>query len=144
MKKVILSFLAASSLFVFLAQPAFAGPLTDAIKRLDNSVGTEKTGLQGGSEQSLSDVISMVITAILSLVGTIFFVFTIYAGVLWMTAQGDEEKVTRAKGIITAAVIGMVITLSAYAITYFVGSKLNKAAAPGAAASSVPSFTARV
>jgi len=37
-----------------------------------------------------------------------------------MTAGGEDEKVTKAKDILQAAVIGLVITLSAYSITYFV------------------------
>ena len=49
----------------------------------------------------------------------------IYAGVLWMTARGDETKTEKARNIIIATVIGLFITVSAYAITKFVTSKLN-------------------
>jgi len=41
----------------------------------------------------------------------------IYAGYLWMLARGNEQEVEKAKNIIIYAVIGLVVVLSAYAIT---------------------------
>ena len=97
--------------------------LKDARGFLDQAAKTEKTGLSS----DLSDTIATVIKAILALVGTAFLVLTIYAGVLWMTAAGEEAKIEKAVGILKASVIGLVIIMSAYAITYFVTSKLGGA-----------------
>jgi len=44
---------------------------------------------------------------------------------MWMTAQGNEDKVSKAKDMITQAIIGLAITLGAYAITAFVTGKLS-------------------
>ena len=63
---------------------------------------------------------SKLILVVLSLVGIIFLVLTIYGGILWMTAGGKEEQVKKAGNIITRAVIGLVIVVLAYAITYFI------------------------
>jgi len=90
---------------------------------LDQSANTSKTGLSA----DLGDTVATVIKAVLALVGTIFLILTIYAGILWMTAQGNEEQVTKAVGIIKASVIGLIIIMSAYAITFFVTSKLTGA-----------------
>ena len=49
----------------------------------------------------------------------------IYAGVLWMTAAGNEGQVTKAKNIIITSVIGTVIIAAAYAITNFVFDALS-------------------
>jgi hypothetical protein len=68
---------------------------------------------------------STVITTALSLVGSIFLGLMIYAGILWMTAAGEEDKVTKAKNILKAAIIGLAVTMSAYAITAFVTGKLS-------------------
>jgi hypothetical protein len=43
-----------------------------------------------------------------------------------MTAQGNEEQVGKAKNLITAAVIGLIIVVSAYAITAYIGGKLTE------------------
>ena len=59
-------------------------------------------------------------TLILSFTGTLFLALTIYAGILWMTASGNEEQVTKATGIIKMAVIGLIICMAAYSITYFI------------------------
>lgn len=82
---------------------------------------TKGTGLSG----DLEGTAAVVITTALSLVGTIFLGLTIYAGIRWMTAQGAEEKVTKAKNTMEAAIIGLVITLLAYAITSFVTNRLT-------------------
>lgn len=117
-----------------LSLPVFVSAvgLNDATTVLNNVAGTEKTGLSG----SLADTVSTVIKAVLALVGTMFLVLTIYAGILWMTAQGNDEMVTKAVGIIKASVIGLVIIMSAYAITFFVTSKL--VGATGTSNQSVP------
>lgn len=44
-----------------------------------------------------------------------FFVL-IMGGIRWITAGGDKEGTTKAQGIITAAVIGLILIFSVYAI----------------------------
>jgi hypothetical protein len=76
---------------------------------------------------SFAQILETVISAFLSLLGIIFLVLIIYAGFGWMTAQGDEEKVTKAKDTLTRAIIGLIIIIAAYSITYFVFSVLPAA-----------------
>jgi hypothetical protein len=56
--------------------------------------------------------------------GTIFFILVVYAGLMWMTAVGNEENIKKAQSILKTAIIGLIIVLSAYAITKFIGSSL--------------------
>lgn len=121
MKKIILT-LSMLTLFLFGSFVTAQG-LQDATGRLQEIGG--ENGDRIGVTADLSSAISTVIKAILSLVGTIFLSLTIYAGILWMTAAGEEEKVTKATGILKMAVIGLVIVMSAYAITYFVTTNLT-------------------
>lgn len=72
------------------------------------------------NEYTLPETIGHIIQVILAFVGTIFFALTVYAGFLWMTAAGNEDKVSQAKSIITSATIGMVVVVAAYSITFFV------------------------
>jgi hypothetical protein len=69
-----------------------------------------------------------VLTSALSLMGVVFLVLAIYAGYTWMTARGNEEMVTKAKNTLTNSIIGLVIVLAAYAITYFVLSQISNQA----------------
>src|SRR3989338_8173076 len=67
-------------------------------------------------DTGLSELVAVVIQAFLGLLGVIFLVLILYAGYNWMTAQGEEEKVTKAKDTLQRAVIGLIIIVSAYAI----------------------------
>ena len=49
--------------------------------------------------------------------GTLSFVFLLYAGYLYVTAAQNEDNVEKAKKIIFSALVGIVIAISAYAIT---------------------------
>ena len=64
-------------------------------------------------------IVANIIRTVLGLLGIIFFALTVYAGFLWMTAGGEDEKVNKAKSLLMQAVIGLAIILSAYAITLF-------------------------
>lgn len=65
-----------------------------------------------------------IINIALSFLGLIILLLIVYAGFLWMTSNGEEEKVRKAKGILKNAIIGLVITLSAWAIATFIISRL--------------------
>ena len=78
-----------------------------------------------GAKASLESTIQLVINTVLSLTGIIFLALTVYAGVRWMTAQGNAEDVTKAKDTLQAAIIGMVVISISYAVTGLVFSKLG-------------------
>ncbi|MCD4762299.1 hypothetical protein K8R32_05065 [bacterium] len=69
---------------------------------------------------SIGKMAHYVIKGFLSVLGIIFIILLILAGYNWMTAAGDEAKVTKAKDTIQKAIIGLIIIVSAYAITAFV------------------------
>lgn len=97
------------------AVPAFAANDLD----LSNSLGDvgDETGL---SDNDLTTTLGTFINIGLSLLGIVFLVLTLYAGWLWMTAAGDPKQTGKAKDILITAVVGLVILLSAYAISNFV------------------------
>lgn len=87
------------------------------------------TGRASGlTDKSLTDVVAIVIKGALGLVAVIFFIMIVIAGFSWMTAGGNEETVKNAKKNMSNAVIGLIVILFSYAITYFVFDVLlNKA-----------------
>jgi cytochrome bd-type quinol oxidase subunit 2 len=74
----------------------------------------------GYSSLKLPDLIGNFISVILGVVGIIFLVLAVYAGVMYMTAGGDPGKVKKAKEILTQSLIGLIIIVAAYALTQFV------------------------
>ena len=80
----------------------------------------EGTAAQAGlSSGSIGPLIAQIIRGLLGLLGAIFIILMIVAGFSWMTAGGNEEQVKKSTSIIKSAVIGLVIVLAAYAVTYF-------------------------
>lgn len=76
-------------------------------------------------------VVARIIRTALGLLGIVAVVLVLYGGFVWMTAGGDEQKISESKSILLNAVIGLAIILSAYAITSFVISKLVEATTQG-------------
>jgi hypothetical protein len=77
-------------------------------------------GYNTGTNAGLMVVIGTIVQAVLSLLGAIFIILMIYAGIVWMTASGNETKVEKAQGMIKTSIIGLIITLSSWAIWSFI------------------------
>lgn len=109
--------------FVFLI--GFQTSLATGTYNFSNDSGLNTTGNKAGYTDSLKNLnpgatTSKVIGIILTFLGIIFISLMIYGGITWMTAEGSEEKVTKAKDIIVASIVGLVIVLAAYAASYFI------------------------
>ncbi|OGL67149.1 hypothetical protein A2856_03725 [Candidatus Uhrbacteria bacterium RIFCSPHIGHO2_01_FULL_63_20] len=79
------------------------------------------------TQGDLTLIIARLIRTALSFLGIIVLLLILYGGFLWMTASGDETRVTRAKQVLANAVIGLVIVLSSFAIAQFVVGRLSEA-----------------
>lgn len=69
--------------------------------------GTIETLMEAGTKSA---------QALLGLIGTIALLFLIIAGISYMTAAGDEEKIKNAKRIITGTIIGLGIALVSFSL----------------------------
>lgn len=77
-------------------------------------------------------IIGRLIQIVLAFLGVITLILIMYAGFLWMTSGGDEDKVSKAKAMIKNAVIGLIIILSSWGIAIFLISRLwNATGGPG-------------
>lgn len=96
-------------------------PLTTAsfLNKL-KTMGSEIIGLKGAEPQPLAVAAGRIVRGALVLLGLIFFALTVYGGVLYLTAGGNEEQVKKATGILKGAIIGLIIVIFAGAITQFI------------------------
>ena len=85
----------------------------------------------GKVNKPLEEVIGGYIKTALVLVGTLFMALTFYGGYIWFIAREDEEEAKRARSIISMALIGLIIVLSAYFVTYFIIYRLTVASGTG-------------
>ncbi|MDD5291263.1 MAG: hypothetical protein PHZ04_04100 [Patescibacteria group bacterium] len=123
-KKIIFITLAVLiSLFALSAVQAAGDPPTSSVgsllKEAAESAKYETAKVESG-DINTSTVAGGVVRIFLSILGIIFIVLMIYAGYLWMMARGNEEQVNKAKDLIRDAVIGLIIVVAAYAVTYFI------------------------
>lgn len=110
--------------FIFMPSFSVVQAYEDAglTKVLKNS-GSAGTVLKNmGSPE---DKITSIIGTILSFVGVAFLILMIYGGILWMTSQGNDTQIKKAKGILINGIIGLIIVVLAYAITAYVGNTLT-------------------
>ena len=93
----------------------------DVVGKLDYTVGNQyKTGNYDLLPLQVNTLLATII-AILVIGG---FGLIIYAGYLWMTAQGDSEQVDKAKKIMIYGAIGLVILSLAYPAVGYIFSLL--------------------
>lgn len=110
-----------STLFRTAASAAVIGVLAGLPVLAQNvDVGLDAAAATGLSTTDIRTFIGRIVSYFLGLLGIIAVALVMYAGFLWMTAGGNEEKIAQAKRILTNAVIGLVIIVSAFAIVQFV------------------------
>ena len=124
-----------AALIVFLV-PGFvmaANPLnllnTNVVNDINNQAQYTANGydVQNTNETTMTQIVADILNVFFGLLGTIFIVLIVVAGYKWMTAAGNDDKVSEALHTIRVAVIGLAIIAAAYAITYFVFSRLPNA-----------------
>jgi hypothetical protein len=87
-------------MFLLFLLPQIIYAQNDALKKLQE-VGEKNGPYAGGaSEGAIYVIIANLIGVFLSLLGVIFIILIILAGYWWMTASGDEQKLTKAKDTI--------------------------------------------
>jgi len=112
-----------------LASPA-AAQVTKSLQNGLQAAGGN-AGYTSGGTTDLKQIVGALISEALGLLGVVLLAILIYAGFLWMTAQGDDTKVKKAKDMIFQAVIGLIIIVAAYAIADFVIVSLGNATSGG-------------
>lgn len=125
MKKRILKHLLALAILAFLTIPAISlaqGDLTATDLGLD--IIASSTNL---SNQNPLQTVGTLINTAMILLGIIAVGIVLLGGFKWMTAGGNDEKVTEAKKLMGSGLIGLVIILSAWGITIFILSKVGGA-----------------
>jgi hypothetical protein len=90
---------------------------------VENAIGLPSTDIRV--------IVAKIIRVALGLLGIVALGLILYAGFMWMTAGGNEERIAEAKKILINATIGLAIILSSYAITSFIINKLVDATTQG-------------
>jgi Type IV secretion system pilin len=109
--KLISIFCLSLAMGVFFVLPAYAGPID-----IGQNVLSDWLSL---SEKDPRLIAAELINVLIGFLSLIFVVLILHAGFLFMISGGDKEKTDYAKRAIGNAIIGLIIVLSAWAITTF-------------------------
>ncbi|MEK7580619.1 MAG: Ig-like domain-containing protein, partial [Patescibacteria group bacterium] len=82
-----------------------------------------QTGL---GNQDLATTIGRIVNIVLGFLGLIAVIIIIIGGFIWMTSGGAQEKIDKAKALIKAGVIGMIIIVLSFTLATFIVSLLKK------------------
>jgi len=129
--------------FFFAANFCLAAFLKNGVNIGNQAIKSAELGYDV-TDGNIFSLVQIVVNAFLAIIGVLLLIYLLYAGYKWMTAQGDEEKVTAAKETIYRAIIGIIIIVAAYAISIFVMSRLEAGTLKpsSGAGSSVPAVPA--
>ncbi len=88
--------------------------------------GLSQTASTGGyrENQDFYSLLNQIVTVALGLLALVFFALTLYSGLRWMTARGNEDLTTRAKDTLEAAIIGLIVILMSYGLVRFLFGRL--------------------
>lgn len=93
-----------------LASPVFADT---SISSFDSS---------GIPFTDLGKLLSNTLALLFFFAALLAFVFIVIGGIQWITAGGDAKAATAARDRITAAVVGLLVVVAAFAITVILGT----------------------
>ena len=100
-----------------------AGLLTPAIAFAELSGDLVPSTLS--KNDNIISIIRAIIQFILVVAFVLAFIMLLIGGIRWITAGGDEKAVGSARNMITAALIGLVIVLVAFALIRLVETFFN-------------------
>ena len=79
-----------------------------------------------GTGDTAQDTIGVIFRSVFIIMGIIAVIFLIIGGVLYATSQGDAPKLTKAKNTVIYSLVGLIISVLAFAITTFILNSMGK------------------
>lgn len=107
----------------YLALTGIISPILVLAYDFEEQSGLNLTAGRAGyakEKKSIDGMIVQGIEFVLTFVGVLFLILAIVSGFRWMTARGNEAEVEKAKKMLIQSIIGVLIILAAYAISYFI------------------------
>lgn len=77
---------------------------------------------------SPTTMVSSIIQWVIGVAGLVSLIFVVYGGISYATSSGDPNRLQKAKGMITYAIIGLAIVALAEIITAFVSNIISSSA----------------
>lgn len=119
MKKIAKYLLSLAIVASVVVIPAASFAAVNTLKVTDLGTTQVESNISLGNKSPLDTATNLINTAMLFL-GIIAVVIVLLGGFKWMTAMGSEEKITEARKLMVAGVVGIIFILSAWGIANYV------------------------
>ncbi len=116
---IVISFLFIIPNFIFAEETTNISPTKAEILNNTKTVGNS-AGYANADKNTIITTAANTVKIILSFLGIIFLILVIISGFQWMTAQGNEDAVKKARARIKNAIIGITIILFSYSLVAFI------------------------
>lgn len=121
-------------LVVFAVVAFLAAPALTMAEDINSTFGFDS--VNNGLNNTLKDsdprtMVGSIINVALGFMGVIAVIILLIGGFKWMTAGGNEDKVSEAKKMLGYGVIGLVIVLAAWGVATFVVESIYTATNAG-------------
>lgn len=133
MKKILFSLFA----FCLLILPSTAMAADFGITKQTDDFGITgtnglETNMNGGlnlSSKNPVDSVISIINLLISFLGIGALIIILIGGFKWMTSMGNQDSIKKAKSLLIAGIIGLVIILAAWGLARFIVMRLSNSIA---------------
>ena len=113
-----------ASMFLSLTSPiAVSASRNDACKLMQGAAAQSSICQDGGSIKT--DIAPRIINWLIMITGALSVILIIYAGILYVVSAGDSGKAKKAKNVMIAAIVGLLITVFASVIVNLILSRIK-------------------
>jgi cbb3-type cytochrome oxidase subunit 3 len=93
-------------LAIVIAAPAF-------LREIAGLLGWDNAPpIEGGTSLTLTQIAQRILNFLLSIIGTLALIVMIISGIMYLTSGGSETRMKQARGMFTAALIGIVLAMA--------------------------------
>jgi len=127
MKKTIyLSIICIAILTLFAGQTIINSPAAEAstLRKSLDTAATEPGLIPTSGVTDIPSMVGKIVSVALQFVSLLFLIIIVYAGIRWMTANGDPGKVKEARSWMIHAAIGLLVTLMSYQVVAYIIDKI--------------------
>jgi len=117
--KLIIAALAAVTTVGAISIFHLPGIAASTVTDICDGTAPDPTGICADNEQ-VDVYIQPLLNAFYFVIGILAVGFIVFGGIKYITAAGDPSKLTAAKNTVLYAIIGLVVAISAFAITSFI------------------------
>lgn len=96
------------------------------LEEFNSGLGLFDSGQLSAQGDEIEIISSRVINFYLVFTASIFFIYIIYAGIMWMTARGNEEQAKKAQKLIFNSTIAFALIFFSYLIAFVISAFLTQ------------------